>query len=57
LSTIETFDYVLQPGDTIWKLARTHHTTTKIIMDLNGITDATKMRAGDTIRIPKSTGE
>jgi LysM repeat protein len=57
LSTVETVEYVVQPGDTIWKLARQYHTTTKIIMDLNGITDATKMRAGDTIRIPKPTGE
>jgi LysM repeat protein len=57
LSTIETFDYEVQPGDTIWKLARTYHTTTTIIMELNGITDARTMRAGDTIRIPKPTGE
>ncbi len=57
LSTIETFEYEVQPGDTIWKLARTHHTTTKIIMDLNGITDAKRMRAGDKILIPKPAGE
>ena len=57
LGTIETFDYEVQPGDTIWKLARTYHTTTKIIMELNGITDPKKMRAGDTIKIPKPADE
>ena len=57
LSTIETFDYEVQPGDTIWKLARTYHTTTAILLELNGITDAKTLRAGDTIRIPKATGE
>ncbi len=57
LSTIETFDYEVQPGDTIWKLARTYHTTTKIIMEINGITDPKKMRAGDTIKIPKPADE
>ena len=57
LSTVETFDYEVQPGDTIWKLARTYHTTTKILMELNGITDAKTLRAGDTIRIPKPASE
>ena len=57
LSTIETFDYEVQPGDTIWKLARTYRTTTKIIMELNGITDPKTLRAGDTIRIPKAASE
>jgi LysM repeat protein len=57
LGTVETIEYEVQPGDTIWKLARQYHTTTKIIMDLNGITDARKLRAGDTIRIPKPAGE
>jgi LysM repeat protein len=53
LSTIQTFDYEVQPGDTIWKLARTYKTTTQIIMQLNGITDAKTLRAGQTIKIPK----
>jgi len=57
LSTLETFDYEIQPGDTIWKLARTYRTTTKLIMDLNGITDAKTIRAGDTLKIPKAPGE
>ena len=47
----------VQPGDTIWKLARMYRTTTKLIMDLNGITDAKTIRAGDTIQIPKPAGE
>jgi len=57
IGTIETFAYEVQPGDTIWKLARTYHTTTKIIMELNGITDAKTLRAGTTILIPKQTAE
>jgi LysM repeat protein len=57
LGAIETFDYQVQPGDTIWKLARTYNTTSKIIMDLNGITDPKKLRAGDTIKIPKPAGQ
>ena len=57
LSTLETFDYEIQPGDTIWKLARTYRTTTKLIMDLNGITDAKTIRAGDTLKIPRAPGE
>lgn len=55
--TTETFTYELQPGDTIWKLARTYHTTTTILIELNGITDPKKLRAGDTILIPKPTVE
>ncbi|MBN1917159.1 MAG: LysM peptidoglycan-binding domain-containing protein [Verrucomicrobia bacterium] len=55
--TVETIEYVVQPGDTLWKLAREYHTTTKIIMDLNGITDPRKMRAGDTILVPRPVGQ
>jgi LysM repeat protein len=57
LSTLQTFDYEVQPGDTIWKLARTYKTTTQIIMQLNGITDAKTLRAGQTIKIPKEVQE
>jgi len=57
VGTMETFEYEVQPGDTIWKLARTYQTTTKILMELNGITDAKTLRAGDTILIPKAAAE
>lgn len=54
LGSIQTFDYEVQPGDTIWKLARTYKTTTQVIMQLNGITDPKTLRAGQTIKIPKA---
>jgi len=50
---LETIEYEVQPGDTIWKLARTYKTTTKLLMQLNNITDPKTLRAGDKILIPK----
>lgn len=44
--------YVIQPGDTLWALAKQHNTTVAILCGLNGIADPAVIKAGQTIRIP-----
>jgi peptidoglycan lytic transglycosylase D len=39
-------------GDTLSKIARRAHVSTRSLMRANGIHDATRLRAGSTIRIP-----
>jgi LysM repeat protein len=43
----------VQPGDTVWKLARVYNTTSTAILEANNITDPTKIRVGQELRIPK----
>ncbi|MFJ3791439.1 NlpC/P60 family protein [Kitasatospora sp. NPDC090091] len=39
-------------GDTLWDLARRHHTTVKALQELNGLGDSTLILAGATLRMP-----
>ncbi len=43
----------VQPGDTIWLLARKYHSDSQKIMDANSITDPTKLQVGQELRIPR----
>jgi len=45
--------HTVQPGDTVWKLARVYGTTSTAIMEANNITDATRIQIGQELRIPK----
>lgn len=49
----ETEVYKVQPGDTIWLLARKYNTTSDKIMAANDISDATRLQIGQELRIPK----
>jgi len=44
--------YTLQPGDSLYAIARQHRVTLAELQRANGITDATKVRAGTVLQIP-----
>ena len=49
--------YTLQPGDSLYNIARQHRTTLADLQRVNGITDATKVRAGTVLQVPgQATG-
>jgi len=43
----------VQPGDTVWKLARLYNTTSTRILEANNISDPTRIQIGQELRIPK----
>lgn len=43
--------YKIKAGDTLSKIAKAHGTTVKALKELNGIKDANKIKAGDTIKL------
>jgi LysM repeat protein len=45
--------YRVQPGDTVWKLARTYNTNSTRILEANHISDPTRIQVGQELRIPK----
>ncbi|MFF1420239.1 NlpC/P60 family protein [Streptomyces sp. NPDC058280] len=46
----------LRPGDTLYALAGSHGTTVKTLQRLNELGTSTLIYAGDTLRLPLSTG-
>lgn len=44
--------YIVQPGDSLWKVAKKFHTTVEDIMELNGLTEY-EIRPGDKLVIVK----
>ncbi|MEA3338075.1 MAG: LysM peptidoglycan-binding domain-containing protein [Chloroflexota bacterium] len=44
--------YVVQPGDTLWEIARYHGVSYQAIMDANGVTDPAYLRTGQRLTIP-----
>lgn len=48
--------YVVQPGDSLWKIARKFHTSVDAVMGDNGLTDPS-IRPGDKLIIVKAVGE
>ena len=48
-----TFAYTVQPGDTLFSIARRYSTTVEILQELNDIPDPTQLRAGAVIFIPE----
>ena len=45
--------YVVQPGDSIWRIANRFNVSQDALMKANGIKDARKMRAGMKLAIPQ----
>lgn len=43
---------VVEPGDTLSDIARAHGTTVARLQELNGLGDADRIRAGDTLTVP-----
>ena len=48
--------YIVQPGDSLWTLARRFHTSVDAIMDTNGLTDDA-IRPGDKLILVKTVKE
>lgn len=46
--------YTVQPGDTLWSIAKAHNTTVKILVDLNQIADPNRIYPGEILKIPRS---
>jgi len=46
--------YVVQPGDSVWRIANRFGIPQEKLMEANGIDDPRKMRAGMTLRIPSA---
>ena len=44
--------YTVQKGDTLYSLARRYGTTVSAIMAANGLTDADRIRSGQSLRMP-----
>ena len=44
--------YKVKSGDTLSGIAKRFNTTTRILMDLNGITDPNKIRVGQVLKLP-----
>ena len=44
--------YTLQPGDSLYTIARQHRTTLADLQRVNRITDVTKVRAGTVLQVP-----
>ncbi|NHM26630.1 DUF3794 domain-containing protein [Desulfofundulus sp. TPOSR] len=48
----QTIDYVVQPGDTYWKIAQQFGTTVKAIEEANPNKDPQNLQPGDVIKVP-----
>ncbi|MEM9398964.1 MAG: LysM peptidoglycan-binding domain-containing protein [Verrucomicrobiota bacterium] len=51
-ATGKTYEYTIQPGDSLWKLARDHNTTIAYIMQLNNLQDD-MIRVEDKLMLPE----
>jgi murein DD-endopeptidase MepM/ murein hydrolase activator NlpD len=48
-----TREYVLKPGETLWRVAHRYGVSTERLARENGITDPTHIRAGTILRVPE----
>lgn len=44
--------YTVQPGDTLWAIARQHDTTVARLAELNGISESAVLRLGQRLKVP-----
>lgn len=51
-STVQTFDYKVQSGETLWKIAQKFGTTVQEIATASGIDPAKYLYVGQTLKIP-----
>ena len=49
-----TIQYTVQPGDTLYRIARNYNTTIRNIQAFNNIPDPNRIYAGQRIIIPQS---
>jgi LysM repeat protein len=52
--TVATANYTVKHGDTLWAIARQFHTSVATIQRLNGMGAATRLHAGDVLKVPAS---
>ncbi len=52
-SSVETREYVIQPGDSLSRIALKHGLSAGVLADANGITDPNKIRVGQVLKIPE----
>jgi lipoprotein-anchoring transpeptidase ErfK/SrfK len=45
--------YIIQPGDTMGKIAKANHVTPELLAEINGIRNVNLIRAGQTIKVIK----
>lgn len=45
--------YIIQPGDTLAKIAKANHVSSDLLAAINGITDKNRIRAGQAIKVIK----
>jgi membrane-bound lytic murein transglycosylase D len=50
----QTGSHAVQPGESLWSIAREYQTTVKALRDYNSFLAARQMRAGDKLAIPPS---
>jgi nucleoid-associated protein YgaU/peptidoglycan/xylan/chitin deacetylase (PgdA/CDA1 family) len=51
----EYFEYIVQPGDTLWHLSRRFNTTIQKLVEINHIQDPSLIVVGQTLLIPKTS--
>lgn len=51
LRKMETMAYTVQPGDSLWSLARKFDTTMEVLIEINELPDR-PLRAGEVIKVP-----
>lgn len=47
--------YIIERGDTVFTVAKKHHTTVKEVLEANGIDRSTLIRVGQTLTVPVNT--
>lgn len=51
LKRIETMPYTVQPGDSLWSIARAFETTMEVLIEINELPNR-PLRAGEEIKVP-----
>jgi LysM repeat protein len=44
--------HTVQPGESVWRISKQYNVSEKDLMNLNGISDPTKLRAGQVLKLP-----
>lgn len=44
--------HIVKPGESVWRIAKQYNLTEKDLMGANGISDPTKLRAGQVLKLP-----